>query len=313
MFDIIIPVYKAKKTLLRLLMTIALQKNTDDFKVYMVIDSDDEDYSYEVDFVKDYFELKVLKLSKNSGPGFARQYGIDNSNNPYIMFIDADDYLYSPYALSSLMNKIKQCESDLLISNFRYERDNEVIIKKLNTIWLHGNVYKRKFLVDNDIRFNDTRANEDNGFNKLVLLNLPKIDTLDEITYVYCENANSITRKNNREYKFSGLKYFSYNYNYAMNKMIEKNKNLDLVATTALMCLLAMYFYYLEFYNQYDVDKILLWSQDSYKIYKEYLYMITLQDFNELYKIKVDEYKDKNLNMIITFDEFLKKVCEYND
>lgn len=313
MFDIIIPVYKAKDTLLRLLMTIALQKNTDDFKVYIVIDADNEDYSYEINFVKNYFDLEVLKLTTNVGPGMARQYGIDNSNNPYIMFIDSDDYLYSPYALSKLMHKIKQCESDLLISNFRYERDNEVLIKKFNTIWLHGNVYKRKFLIENDIRFNNTRANEDNGFNRLLLLNKPKIDVLDELTYVYCENPKSITRRNNREYKFTGLEYFTYNYNWAMNKMIEKNKNLQSVAETSLMCLMAMYFYYLEYYDEYDVDKILLWSKDIYNIYKEYLYLITSEKFNTIYKIKEKEYKEKNINMRITYNEFLEKVSEYND
>lgn len=313
MLDIIIPVYKAKKTLLRILMNLAIQRDIENFNVYLVIDADGEDYDYEKRFVEKFYPIKLLTLEKNGGPGVARQYGIDNSSSPYIMFIDSDDYLYSPYSLKYIMNEIINTDFDLLITNFRYERDNEVIIKKRDVTWLHGKVYRRKFLVDNDIKFNDTRANEDNGFNRLLLLHRPEIYFLDKITYVYSENSESITRRNNRDYKFLGLEYLSYNIVWAIQKVFDKKININMVATTAYALLLAMYYYYIELYDDYDVEKILLWTKDVLSIYVNTKEFVPEIERNRLIEEKENEYKDKNLNYIISFDEFIKKVSDYND
>ena len=68
---------------------------------------------------------------------------------------------FSPF---SMYNKILKEDADILISNFIYRRDEKELIKEKNLIWLHGKMYKRKFLIDNSIRFNNSRANEDNGF-----------------------------------------------------------------------------------------------------------------------------------------------------
>ena len=313
MLDIIIPVYKAKKTLLRLLMSIAVQRQVKDYNVYLVIDADDEDYSDEINFIKNYYSINILNLKINSGPAVARQHGINNSSNPYIMFIDADDYLYDPYSLFRIFKEINSQDFDLLISNFRYERDNEVLIKKKDVTWLHGKVYRRKFLSENDIMFNNSRANEDNGFNRLFLLHDPKIKYLDELTYVYSENSESITRKNNREYKFYGIEFLSYNINWAMNIMIKKNKNISTVSRLSLSLIVALYYYYLEFYERNDSEKIIEWSKDTYNIYMTLKDNIT--EFDIKYALNEKESFDnyKNINKSISFDEFLKKVGEYND
>ena len=313
MLDIIIPVYKAKKTLLRLLMSIAVQKDAKNYKVYLVIDADKEDYSEEIKFIESYYSISILNLNINSGPGVARQYGINNSNNPYIMFMDADDYFYNPFSLSKILREIKLNDFDLLISNFKYERDNEFLIKKKDVTWLHGKVYRRKFLDENNIMFNNSRANEDNGFNRLFLLNNPKIKYLDDITYVYSENSESITRKNNREYKFWCLEYLAYNINWAMDIMIKKNKNLNSVSRLSLNLLVALYYYYLEYYGEYDVERIIEWSKDTYNIYMLLKEKITKSDLYNALNDKENEYSGKHINKLIMFDEFLKKVSEYND
>lgn len=66
-------------------------------------------------------------------------------------------------------------------------RDNAKTVKEKNLIWLHGKVYRREFLENNDIHFNNSSANEDNGFNRLVLLNNPVIAYIDRLTYVYSD------------------------------------------------------------------------------------------------------------------------------
>ena len=309
--DIIIPAYNAKKTLKRLLYSIAIQRNAFGFHVYLVNDCSDYDYQEEVSFFKEYFDITELKLEKNSGPGVARQYGIDHTKSKYITFMDSDDYLYDPYALFLLYNGVISRDCDLLVSNFLYERDDEFIVKSRNLIWLHGKVYRRGFLIDNNIHFNDTRANEDNGFNRLVILNNPKIWYIDKLTYVYSNCKESITRRDNRLFKFTGLEGYTYNMYWAMNEIIKQNKNLDMVAETSVGVITAMYYYYLELYGKYDVSKILEWTKKIKKIFDMYK-----DKYIKQYKVdyfldaKENEYANASLKKIITFDEFLEMIEE---
>lgn len=311
--DIIIPVYNAKKTLLRTLCSIALQKKFYNYKVYIINDCDNWDYNYEIDFVKNFFKVNYIKLEKNVGPGQARQKGINASKSKYIMFIDSDDYLYNPYVLYEISNIMKKEKFDLLVSNFIYQRDNEVSIRKNDNTWLHGKVYNRKFLEDNQIEFNDTRANEDNGFNRLIFLNKPIKYNLDLVTYVYAENSESITRRNNREYKFTSIGDLVFNINWAMSKVIDKEKSVRLVALTSYALMYALYYYYNELYDEYDVTKIIEWSKDSLKYYNKYSALLTEKDKQILIEDKKTEYINKSIDFKLSFNDFLKKVSEYND
>lgn len=309
--DIIIPIYNAKKTLKRLLYSIAIQRNAFGFHVYLINDCSDYDYQEEISFFKEYFDITEFRLDKNGGPGVARQYGIDHTNSKYITFMDSDDYLYDPYALTSLYNGIINRECDLLVSNFLYERDNESLVKEKNLIWLHGKVYRRKFLVDNNIHFNDTRANEDNGFNRLVLLNNPRVWYIDKLTYVYSDYEESITRRNNRLFKFTGLEGYTYNMYWAMNELIKQDRNIDMVAETSVGVITAMYYYYLELYEKYDVSKILGWSKKIKEVFDMYKDKYIKQyKVNYFLNTKEREYANVDLKKVITFDEFLRKIEE---
>ena len=45
--------------------------------------------------LEDYPLVNIIKLKENHGPGNARQVGIDSTQSPYIMFIDAGDVIFS--------------------------------------------------------------------------------------------------------------------------------------------------------------------------------------------------------------------------
>jgi glycosyltransferase involved in cell wall biosynthesis len=45
-----------------------------------------------------------LKLKINSGPGVARNLGINESFSKYIYFLDSDDFLLNPCLLEDLYN-----------------------------------------------------------------------------------------------------------------------------------------------------------------------------------------------------------------
>ena len=316
--DIIIPAYNAKDTLFYTLSSIAIQKNIEDIpiNVYLINDCSDYKYSYFTNYFKKFMDIKEIYSSKNLGPGGARNLGINSSKNDYIIFIDSDDVFHSPFSLRTLYDAISKNNYDFVISSFIYERDNKIIVKENNFIWLHGKIYSRKFLDAHKIRFNDSRANEDNGFNKLILLSNPYKTTISDITYVYKENKNSITRKDNRAYKLYGLEGFVYNMEWAIQEGLKRNCSKISVIYLSMSVLVSMYFYYMELSNEYDVSYILKWSKPMLDIYKSFPELsLQVGKIHELIVLKENEYAKEKIAYYksIEFDEFLIKVGEVND
>lgn len=308
--DIIIPAYNAKKTIMNTLQSIADQTYVKKCSVYIINDASDYTYVDEINHFSKCMNIKEIKLDKNVGPGEARNVGIKNSNNPYIVFIDSDDIFYSPLTIEKMYTNLINHNGDILISNFIYERDNKVMVKKKNLVWLHGKMYKRSFLTDNNILFNNTRSNEDNGFNRLCFLLNPVVINYDNITYVYRENPESITRKNNRLFRFSGIEGFVYNMNWAIQNAEKKGAASFRIVNVVIGVLVALYFYYMELYDEYDVERIIEWSKPMYDYYIKYEKDITKDMIDNFIKLKEKEYsyENKEYNKVLSFDEFLNKV-----
>ena len=305
--DIIIPCYNAKETLFNTLSSIRIQKETPKFKVYLINDRSEYDYSEEVNFFSKYFNIEEILLDSNQGPGVARAEGIIRSNSPYIMFIDSDDILYDNISIKELYNAVQGY--DMCISNFILERDGVRVVKEKNKVWLHGKIYKRDFLNKYNINFNNTRANEDNGFNKLILLLNPKINYLDKITYIYKENEKSITRSNNRNYKISGLEGFCINAKWAIEESIKRGADKIVAPYLATSSLISLYYDYLYTRNEPNNKDILKYSKillpfylDNEKVPNDFIrYCFT-------YKEKELEKENKEYIKDITFEDFINEV-----
>lgn len=209
LIDIIIPAFKAQDFIYKTLSSIAMQTVAHRCKVTIINDADGFGYSSIVDYFNKILDIKEITLETNSGPGVARQFGIDNTNCPYIMFMDADDTFENAYALESMLKIAeKNKESSIIIFPFfevQYSNDDLVYIKHpKNLIWVFAKLYNRNFIKKNNISFNDSRANEDVYFNTLIELCSVKTEEEpvfnDVPMYIWHYNENSITRKNDCEY-----------------------------------------------------------------------------------------------------------------
>ncbi len=305
LLEIIIPSYNAHDTIKTTLDSIKKQITSFEYHVTIVNDYG-KNYN---NIVNNYQDINIseIKTPTNVGPGWARQYGIDNTNSKYIAFIDSDDCFYDSNSLESLITEIEKSNADIVISNFIYERDNKRIIKKRNQVWLHGKIYRRSYLEKHNIKFNNTRANEDNGFNSLCLLLNPIVVYLNKVTYIYKENSLSITRKDNRLYKYTGLEWYAYNITWSIEEAEQRNANQINIAIKATSGLSVMYLYYLELYNTYNVENILKWSKN---IYLKYLKYKDIADNYEKQALNNEEfnYQDILINNKITFNEFKQKI-----
>lgn len=149
-------------------------------------------------------------LSDNSGPGVVRQYGIFNTKEPYLMFIDTGDLLISNELQETVLQEISNNPEVLLFSwPHKFESDGTISTEVHNR--MHGRVYKRKFIEDYAISFcpAGSYANEDIGFNRQCKLVLKQLDNNDKYYKIYQEplilwtvSENSLTKKNKGEFSF---------------------------------------------------------------------------------------------------------------
>ena len=233
---VIIPAYKAHDTIKQTLMSIAMQKAID-FKCYLVIDGEEKGtYDYLYDFPD--LDLKILYMENNGGPGVARQYGIDNSDEPFLSFIDADDTYLSSLALyyqhipfkRITIEKNTQINGDnlaLVSSNFLQEKkDHNVSLRERDMVWMHGKMYRRAFLEKYNIRFNETRANEDVGFNtqcQCYANEHEQIYLAQDVTYLWQWRDNSTVRTDNQSYAYNeSVEGYVQNKIYAFKSVLEQ-------------------------------------------------------------------------------------------
>ena len=147
MIDVIIPAYNSHDTLEQTLFSICVQDIVKNINVYICNDHSDEDYSKIVDKFNQFLNITELVLSENSGPGVARQYGLDHSYGEFVVFIDSDDQFYAPDSLKKLYDVIVRDKSDMVIGGFLEELNDCVIPHFNDRIWLHGKMYRRDFLL----------------------------------------------------------------------------------------------------------------------------------------------------------------------
>lgn len=117
MIDVIIPTYKPEYFLYECLNSLDNQTlDKDKYIVHIVINGSDEFYFLKINnWLNDFsFEYKVYFINE-SGVSNARNFGIENSFNDFLFFLDDDDIISENY----LLNLLKVAKNNILaVSNF---------------------------------------------------------------------------------------------------------------------------------------------------------------------------------------------------
>jgi glycosyltransferase involved in cell wall biosynthesis len=213
MIDIIIPYYNTPVNLFsKCLRSIAAQTIADD--IYVTIVNDGSDNIDELRELLTHFKYKLngrcVNCKDNHGPGFAREFGLVNTEQEYVMFVDADDVL-SPVAAETLLYQLKDNSDKAMAVGQIYDLNTSTMQTKIidtQLVWVFAKMYRRSAINEYEIAFNITKdcsyANEDVGFNvqfPLLLGNESIVYIKEPLYYWSNENVNSITRKNNCEYE----------------------------------------------------------------------------------------------------------------
>lgn len=173
--QILIPQYKETDEIIKpLLDSVALQQNVDFDQIGVIICNDGTDVHLSDELINSYPFAVEYHLEPHRGVSGARNACLDYSTAEYVMFCDADDMFFNACGLYIIFREIENGGFDSLVSAFVEETRHPVdksplyVNHDMDSTFVHGKFHRRKYLIDNGIRWNDALTiHEDSYFNCL--------------------------------------------------------------------------------------------------------------------------------------------------
>ena len=217
--SIVIPVYNAEKYLGEALESLLAQTYRNWEAILVVSRSGDQTEEVVEEYLKR--DLRISRLDhEGQGISSARNQGVSSADGEYLLFMDADDYLSDPLVLQRYLNIAEKISADIVVSNYarlwkeRFlpaethlnfsvcDRNSEEFrfrgffsVGTLSYVW--GKLYRRSFLVEKGLQFEDFPYAEDKLFNMQCYVCGAKYAFVEEIGYVYRRNESSVSYQYN--------------------------------------------------------------------------------------------------------------------
>lgn len=216
--SIIIPVYNARDYIIPCVESLTNQ-SLDDIELLFVDDHGSDDSMEAVRaFAEGYNgkkQFRFLETAVNSGPGVARNVGIDAAQGEYVAFVDSDDWIENDFC-ETLYRAATRKNADLAFCNLRMDnlrdgssvelRNPEVssgaFTEKKRKAYLTQFVsyfttylYRREFLIRYGLRFPDTKSSEDSSFLASCILTAERIASVEKPLYHYVLRGRSLSTK----------------------------------------------------------------------------------------------------------------------
>lgn len=202
----LVPQYKEnEETISFLLDSIESQLYVDKNDVGVIICSDGGEYILdEKIFTKYSYDIEYV-ICKHRGVSATRNSALLLSDAEYVMFCDADDGFISNIGVYSLIRSMDlNPNSEMLSSKIfiedRVEGMPEFIIGDHNNTFVHGKIFRREFLISNELYFDERlKIHEDSYFCNVINFFAKNKLYNDNAFYCWRKNPNSVS---NQEYYF---------------------------------------------------------------------------------------------------------------
>lgn len=214
LFSVIIPVYNVE-LYLRDCLDSVLHQTFADWEAVCVNDgSTDSSAAILAEYVEKDNRFKMI-AQVNEGLSSARNTGIKEAKGDYILFLDSDDWL-EPNALETIAKALN--DEDLLCfsgrrffeeansfnaadelpekvyeSGMDFYNENALLPRDFAFVCVVLRVYKRSFLLENNLRFEEGIFHEDNLFTPLICYYAKNVRVVNACLYNYRIRAHSIT------------------------------------------------------------------------------------------------------------------------
>ena len=205
-FSIIIPVYNVEQFLHDCLDSVHGQTYSD-WEAICVNDGSTDGSSVILDeYAAKDSRFKMISQN-NAGTAAARNTGLKVANGDYIFFLDSDDWI-EDYALQILADSVND-EDVLCFSGKRYfeatntfnpadelpekqyrngmdyYNENALLARDFAFVCVVLRVYKRTFIIGNNLFFDEDVSFEDNLWVPIVLFNAQEVKVVPDVIYVY--------------------------------------------------------------------------------------------------------------------------------
>ena len=217
--SIIIPVYNSEKYISKCLDSL-INQTYKDYELLIVNDgSTDNSQNIINEYKNKYPEIIVLKEQENLGVAVTRNNAIEEAKGKYIMFIDNDDFVDKDY-VETFVKEIEKNDYDVILGGYRRPNKEGKIVKELKLPqedWAKfmifapwARIYKREYLIKNDIKFLHINIGEDVFFNIQAMLISDKIKIIDYIGYNWFYNEQSVS--NTKQKNINNLQIDTSNF-----------------------------------------------------------------------------------------------------
>ena len=215
-FSVIVPVYGVEKYLDQCINSV-LNQNFEDFELILVDDKSPDNCPAMCDsWARRDSRVRVIHKPKNEGLGFARNTGIEVACGEYILFLDSDDYI-SERTLD-ICNSVMTESTEVLVFGVEYfyqDKQGRTTLKEqaipqsfiadtpekrcelfaqLNQVgafpFAWNKIYRRSFLTETGILFENTKLIEDFLFNIMLFGCAERVDSIDAVLYNYRKPAH---------------------------------------------------------------------------------------------------------------------------
>ena len=267
--SIIVPIYNVEDYLEECLKSLYNKKNIK-LEIILVNDgSKDNSFKIMEKFKEIYPEKTVLINKENGGLSSARNAGMKAAVGEYISFIDSDDFI-DVDEFEKFFKEGQKDKLDVMVGNMRYYTPektgdslfrsdvvkNSGIVNGIDFFWnlfqktkcfreeVVDDIYKREFLVKNNIWFNENIVHEDSEFTPLVYLKAEKVKYIDRAFYFYRQRTGSIMNKVSEKSIVS--------LESICEKFFIECKNLDSIKGKKVLSSLILSFYSVVVYKRYN-------------------------------------------------------------
>jgi glycosyltransferase involved in cell wall biosynthesis len=296
-----VPAYNAEKYIERCIDSMI---NFDyDYEIIIVNDGSTDNT---LNIVEKYRDIKNINIisQKNKGLSYARNVGIKNANGKYISFVDSDDFvdmkelikLVEEANLNNLdiiqgqmINYYNECENSFGIYRIKpklkkiYKNrifNGKIFLKyavrnKSFIISACSRIYKRDFLINNNLFFYEGILHEDNDFTPKALFYATRVSYKNYVFYYRTHNESSITKNNKNIRRFEGL-LISANEIYKLYIKNKKDKYLRKIYSSIFS---SAHVYVTNNFSKNEYKKILEGNIIYHEIKKEILISTKLKIF----------------------------------
>lgn len=305
--SIIIPIYNQTKYI-RQCLDSCINQTLQDIEIICVDDKSTDD---SLEIINEYAQkdsrIKIIALSKNQGPGAARNAGLKIAKGDYLMFLDPDDW-YDLTACETAYNQISTNNNDIVtFSHYTYkEEDESVVIKTSNlilppelvnkpniklcddvsgrylkscSVWT--SCYKRDLIYKNKITFPNLYHAEDVPFYIKAIVSADNVSVINKPLYYYRFRLDSLTRTRANVYKYffiSRLMVFSYVKKHAKNSLRD---------AYLLYCISSLLFWYKK---ETDINVKHKYYNSMHRLFKLIAKKYDLSQYKD--EIKYEKYLD---------------------